>query len=325
MSLVFSTDDHAKRERAEYWRHVVSNDFAPMEFDPVGREVHCRARLRSVASIRVLEVRSSAGVLKATPAAIRRNEQGYGKVELVLGGKLVVSQDGRQAVLKAGDFAIHDTNRPFELIVTENVRLVGALWPLRMVAGPRNGLRDLTATRMAGRTGSGALLASFLAALGSEFDDILPPEEARISSAAGDLLAAALAHHAGDDTGMGPDGRRSVLVLRIRQFVEANIADSGMNPATIAAAHCISVRQLHRLFEGEDVTVTDLIRVRRLEGSRNDLADPALCRQSIGAISSRWGIPDSAKFSRMFRAAYDASPREYRTAAPAGRHRRPSG
>ena len=53
----------------------------------------------------------------------------------------------------------------------------------------------------------------------------------------------------------------------------------------------------------------------RLERCRRDLADPALAGETILAIATRWGLHDRAHFSRLFRAAYGCSPREYRLSA----------
>jgi transcriptional regulator GlxA family with amidase domain len=65
------------------------------------------------------------------------------------------------------------------------------------------------------------------------------------------------------------------------------------------------------------------VRTLRLAGCRRDLADPALSHLSIGAVAARWGILDSAKFSRIFRAAHGLSPREYRArSGNCGTHRR---
>ncbi|HLI40937.1 MAG TPA: helix-turn-helix domain-containing protein [Streptosporangiaceae bacterium] len=78
----------------------------------------------------------------------------------------------------------------------------------------------------------------------------------------------------------------------------------------IAAAHHISGRMLHKLYEAEDQPIAASI--RRLERCRQDLLDPGLGNRSAGAIGARWGFRDAAAFSRAFRAAYDVPPGEYR-------------
>ncbi|MFX5558838.1 helix-turn-helix transcriptional regulator, partial [Acinetobacter baumannii] len=82
----------------------------------------------------------------------------------------------------------------------------------------------------------------------------------------------------------------------------------------IAAAHHISVRYLQRLFETEGTTVTTWIRQRRLERIRRDLADPRIDR-STSAVAARWGLADASHFSKLFKAAYGMTPRQYRLAA----------
>ncbi|MEW2427456.1 helix-turn-helix domain-containing protein [Micromonospora sp. NPDC047644] len=49
-----------------------------------------------------------------------------------------------------------------------------------------------------------------------------------------------------------------------------------------------------------------------MERRRRDLGNPLL-RQPIQAIAARWGFPDKAHVSRLFRAHDGRSPREYRT------------
>src|SRR5690606_31419702 len=97
--------------------------------------------------------------------------------------------------------------------------------------------------------------------------------------------------------------------------IEEHLADPDLSPATVAAAHHVSVRQLHRLFEGRDETVAARIRARRLERCRRDLLDPALAEQTVAAIGARWGLPNPSQLSRLFRQAYGVTPSELRRTA----------
>jgi AraC-like DNA-binding protein len=81
------------------------------------------------------------------------------------------------------------------------------------------------------------------------------------------------------------------------------------------AAHHVSIRYLHRLFETQQTTVADWIRRRRLDRCRRDLVDPALRDLPVNAIAARWGLLNAAHFSRTFRAAYGVPPVEYRRQA----------
>jgi AraC-like DNA-binding protein len=109
-----------------------------------------------------------------------------------------------------------------------------------------------------------------------------------------------------------PNTSRRALVLRVHAFIEDRLGDPRLTPATIARAHHVSLRSLYKLFEEEHASVAGLIRERRLERCRRDLLDPSLGEVPVSAIAARWGLTNAAHFSRAFRAAYGASPVEYR-------------
>jgi AraC-like DNA-binding protein len=96
-------------------------------------------------------------------------------------------------------------------------------------------------------------------------------------------------------------------------FIEQHLGEADLAPGIVAAAHHVSLRYLHRLFEAEDTTVAAWIRRRRLERCRRDLADPAFRTVPVSAVAARWGLLDSAHFSRLFRRMYGLPPAEYRS------------
>jgi AraC-like DNA-binding protein len=69
---------------------------------------------------------------------------------------------------------------------------------------------------------------------------------------------------------------------------------------------------VHRLFTAHGATPAAYIRQRRLDRCRHDLANSAMRNVPVGAIGSRWGLPDASHFSRLFNAAYGMPPAEYR-------------
>jgi AraC-like DNA-binding protein len=116
-----------------------------------------------------------------------------------------------------------------------------------------------------------------------------------------------------DRTSAVPDARERTLLHRIYAFVEQQLADPGLTPASIAAAHHISLRYLYKLFEAEPVTVGGWVRRRRLERCRQDLRDPAQRYRPVAAIGAHWGFLSAAHFSRAFRYEYGVPPAEFRT------------
>jgi AraC-like DNA-binding protein len=134
-----------------------------------------------------------------------------------------------------------------------------------------------------------------------------------------ELISVALEAQLGDAR-PAPD---EALRDRILGHIEARLSDRDLAPAKIAAAHHISVRRLHKLFNDQPLTVAALIRQRRLERCRADLARSD---RTVAAVAARWGFADPAHFSRLFKATYGynaaalkASNRARTVKAPAAR------
>jgi AraC-like DNA-binding protein len=111
------------------------------------------------------------------------------------------------------------------------------------------------------------------------------------------------------------DCHRCALFARIQSFIWEHLGEPGLCPDAVAAAHHISTRSLHRLFQSQGCTVSSWIRRQRLNRARRDLADPELAAHTIQAIAATWGYPRAAAFTRAFRAAYDIPPQDFRVGA----------
>jgi AraC-like DNA-binding protein len=117
-----------------------------------------------------------------------------------------------------------------------------------------------------------------------------------------------------DEPGAAPDVLRGSLAERVHAFIESHLGEPELTPAAVAAAHHISLRYLHKLFEPEPHGVAGLIRQRRLERCRHDLLDPAQADRPVAGIAAHWGFSSAAHFSRVFREAYGLPPAEFRRA-----------
>jgi AraC-like DNA-binding protein len=141
---------------------------------------------------------------------------------------------------------------------------------------------------------------------------------ARIGTVVRDVLAVALTNDLANGSANGPanmalpDARRDELLARIHRFIESNLGNPELTPATVAAAHHISLRYLHKLFEAQPYGVAGMIRQRRLEQCRRDLLNPAQAHRPVAAIAARWGFASAAHFSRVFRESCGLPPAEFR-------------
>lgn len=320
MSQLLRTADYFPAERVDYWRHVISSTFVPLDVPQVGAErFRASIHAETFGALQVADVRADGHVVRRSPQLISRTPADYYKLGLQQRGYCVVSQDGREAPLTPGDFAIYDTTRPYELAFDDTFRMLVLMFPRRLLRVPATMLESMTATRISGRHGMAALVAPFLVELATRLDDIDPAVSLRLADNVIDILATLVSQQLGTPTDSGDTIRRS-LMLQIKSFIEARLGDPDLDADTIARAHHISTRYLHKLFQEQGFTVGRHIRQRRLEQCSRDLADPAQAHRSVAGIAAGWGILDAPRFSRLFRDAFGCSPREYRSEKLAALH-----
>lgn len=247
-----------------------------------------------------------------TEALVRRGTPEMHRLVIALHGQPRIEQGGRSQELRPGEFAVYDFARPYELAYDSPVELGVFSFPAGTLALPPDALAQLAAVPIRGDAGAGALAAGLLRRVAAEADSYKPASIGRLSTAVPDLVAAALAERLDEPDIVLVESQERALVLRIHAFIEQHLGDIDLTPPTIAAAHHMSLRQLHRLFETQGTTVSGWVRQRRLERCRLDLTDPALHARSVSDVAARWGLPDPTHFSRLFRRAYGLPPSEYR-------------
>lgn len=268
-----------------------------------------RVRFARLDEVTVLDLTTSGPyTVTRSPEEAARRPGDTTKVILMVEGAATITQDGRAAELGPGDFAVEDTARPYRATFTGLTRQRVVMFPTRFLELPPSILARVTATRFSPEDGVGRALGPVLAELGATLVELDDPHARRFARATVDLLVTALSAQAYRMLPTRADSR----VPEILDWIEEHLGDPDLTPATVAAAHHMSVRNLHAVFSHEQTTVAARIRTRRLERIRRDLADPLLVDQSISAIAARHGMTNAAHLSRLFKAATGCSPSEYR-------------
>lgn len=293
------------------FRAAVNDSFVPLQVTSSHPD-RFRGVIRGagVDEVHVTDVRATDHVVERTPELIARGDRPYFKVSLMLAGTGLLIQDDREAVLAPGDLAVYDTSRPYSLVFDSDFRTMVVMFPRHLITLPADMVGQLTAVRISGSEGLGSVVAPYLTQLAANLDQLAGSTGARLAHSALDLVTTVFTRELGLD-GATADPHRA-LMQRIRGHIDRHLASTDLSPATIAAAHFISTRHLHGLFQEQGTTVSTWIRTRRLEQCRRDLIDPVFADRPVAAIAARWGFVDAAHFSRAFKAAYDQSPSEFR-------------
>lgn len=318
MDTVFDSDAHAPGERTQAWVEATAASVIPTRLTfPDEGTFGARLKTMDLGSARLTALSYAALRARRTPALIRRSDPEYYQVTLIEAGRHGFDQAGRRSLVTAGNLVLHDTSHPFEGMVPASSPRSESLmlqFPRKLLPLPERQATRLLAVPLEGAHGTGRLLAHFLRTMADEEVPYSAPDLVRLTGTAIDLVAAALAHHLEGDRDLPPDSRRRALFLQMSAYVQQCLAEPDLGPARLAAAHHISTRHLHRVFQQHGTTVAAFIRRHRLNRCRRDLADPALRAVPVHGIAARWGFPRPGAFTRLFRDATRLTPTEYRAA-----------
>ncbi|MFH8658224.1 AraC-like ligand-binding domain-containing protein [Streptomyces afghaniensis] len=314
MPRMTTPSDATAGERLESWRDAVSRSLVPMTVLP--RE--CADFRASLHAAQVGQVQMS--VITAEPHSVARTRRHIAsdapdllQLTLQLSGQGVLTQKDRQARVRPGELVVYDTRSPFTYDLRQSHTGLVLMFPRTMLPITERDLTRVTATPVPCRDGLGQVVQPLLYGLARQMAHLESRGTPRLADHVVGLIGTLLAEQAGADRSTEEDGP-GVLTQRLLAYMEERLADPGLSPEGIAAAHRISRRYLYTLLAAEGHTVSGWIREQRLDRCRRDLADPAMDHLPVGAIGGRWGFSDPAHFSHAFKAAYGMSPRAARAA-----------
>ncbi|HVS76408.1 MAG TPA: helix-turn-helix domain-containing protein [Steroidobacteraceae bacterium] len=239
-------------------------------------------------------------------------------VHLQLEGEGIIRQDGREALLRAGDFTLCDGARHYEISCPAGSRMLVLGIPTtklrRHVACPES----LAAIPMRAGTGVSGLLSGFLRHYWLQCRHAVDGDSAeQIALAVLDVLGAAYAQVPRTHAERSPRG--TAHRIRIINYIHAHLYDPDLSPARIAHACRITTRYLHYLFSDGEETVTRYVLARRLEASSQALLADSQRGRTVTAIAFDHGFNSATHFGRVFRAHFGMTPREYRARADSER------
>lgn len=319
MPVLVDTHTVSPHERFDYWSEASCRLFHPLEMRHNGPQPFWgNLAGQPLGQIQVFRLAAASCTAERTHRGIATLDPECLLVAVQARGKCVVTQQGRTATLEQADIASYDSSHPYTVRATTPFELVVFAIPRSVLGLQADRLCKQTAQRISGSDGIGSLAAPFFLDIAERVrSGSICDGDFHLGESVLDLLRAL---YTGQHEAAGPrrSGVTEPLLVRIKAFIEANLADPDLTPARIAGANSISVRYLYKLFERDQTGVSEWIRQRRLDHCRHDMADPSLSGETIFAIASRWGWASAAHFSRIFHASYGCSPRTYREQARQG-------
>ena len=312
MPIQFTTDGTPGNRRLALWQDIVCDVYVQLD---------CKSDLGSAFSGSVTrarlgqatcsEVSSQRQHVFRTPSRIARSHEDFILIALGKHGVGGVAQDGRETLIRPGEFAIYDTTRPYELHFEEAFTQTILQVPRDMLRRRIAGTEALTAMTFGSDRPVQKLAHDFVYQLCQSADQIEPEHAVRLSEQAADLVAMALSERL-DGQPLSSSTHRSALVYRLKAHVRAHLADPDLSLAATAKALGISPRYVNDLLSDEKTSFQLYLLGERLAHCERDLISPLLAHRHVGEIAFGWGFNDLSHFGRVFREHYGMAPRDWR-------------
>jgi AraC-like DNA-binding protein len=297
-------------EQFPLWQEAVDQAFVPVTVrraapGPFLSEVG----VRRLGPVEVADIAAPPQSVSRTPSQVERDPGDVYFLNLPLGGGASARQDGRTARLSAGDFAVVDSARPFELDFRASFRQLSLKLPREVLQSRLPAPWEATGVRVPGGDGIGAVASAAIRAAAASAGSLDRQGARALGEQLADLVALALG-----GVRRRPSSASGAHLMRAAlEEAERSLGDPGLTPAAVAERIGISTRYLHRLFSERGPSFGRWILARRLDLAHRDLTDLTRAHWTVGQIAQDRGFADPSYFARAFKARYGVTPSELRS------------
>jgi len=312
MGLVLDTADIPRRERIEAVYAAMMAASVPsyvIHEDPDG-EVRTRLQVWDLGSANIFTASSTGLQLVRTAKQARQDAAPIIALSVQMVGDGRHEQLGHRQVVRPGSLMMADLSSPYDFSWSGRGAAGCIQIPIDQVCLPIDVIRRAAANLRTSPLYD--LVTDHVVHLVRDAEqlsaDLAAPALGRASIELARALLASAAHtepHAGAVLA-------ETLLTQVRTYVRQHLADPELRPATIAAAHNISLRYLYKICAQADFSIEQWIIGERLQGARDELLLPQGRAHTIAMVARHWGFTDPTHFTRRFRSAYGLTPSELR-------------
>lgn len=307
-----STDEVRAGSRFDFWHEVICSAFVRLEAESLPDDQPFSAHIDTadLGPLTLSRVEASQHAVKRSPRLIADEPRDEVLLSIQLKGTAIIDQDDRQAVLGAGDFALYDATRPYQLTMPNCFEMLVLQFERQFLMERCPSPEILTAIPMRNNSSVTAPVSAFLRSLEPlTLGDSDTAISRQLATSALDLLGVALADQVEAST-HGSEKTRHFL--RACTYINAYADDPALTPGRIANAVGVSLRHLHQLFREHDVSVNKYLINRRLARCRDDLLSAERTSLTVTEIAMNHGFKTVSHFSRSFSETYGQSPTDMR-------------
>ena len=230
-----------------------------------------------------------------------------------LAGRSIVHQGGRELVLDDGDAVFFSSaEKGFVIHRPTPVSFLGLRVPRKALALHAANLDGALLRLVTGRSAPLRLLTKYLRCVGADVTDEPQILGRTVAAHVYDLIALIVGANADAVAAAEDRGVKAARLRAIKTDIARRLADGELTIADVAARQGVTLRYVHKLFEGEGASFSRYVLDRRLEAAYRVLTDQRQDHRSILSIAFDSGFADLSHFNRTFRRRYDATPTDVR-------------
>lgn len=307
-----STAFASARDRLRYWESYTTSELVGLRCSSYADGgLHARQRNFDLGSLRIADITGNEHVVERTMPIVRRHPKDSLFACLLLEGEAFFYQSGRCTLVHSGDLIVYGTTKPYLYGFTRPMRQlmidVSADEWFAAGGGPApSALLRIDGSLRAGQMLTQPLRDRILGFIDNPLRELARSVDDQIRASLQMLLRPAL--HAGARS----DDIAALRQLRAERFIADHLADPELDAEAVARHMAMSLRNLNRVFEKHECSVTQWIWRERLALAHRLLVDPARSSSPIGGIALGCGFSTQAHFAREFKHRYGLTPTQHR-------------
>lgn len=308
-SNLLSTANIPVRERRDWLQTMICQEFTRVEITPPATDdLFNEVTFYTWNKLRLSIIKSHAITIDKLPREPHLANQDNYLAVILLSGKYLLEQNGRETFLQPGDMAIYDATQPHRIYCPHHFSKLIVSIPRTVMRDRIAGIEHCTALSISGKESVGSVASHFIRTVASQVETMNASEFSALSEHSLDLLTLALTSIRPQDYNLSRS--RSISLRLVKNFVALHLSDASMNTAMIASGVHLSPRYINELFSDEGISLIRYVWKSRLERCHKDILNPALIGCRVSEIAYRWGFNDFSHFSRAFKLQFGMSPRD---------------
>lgn len=308
MDVVFSTDQYARAERYSAYRDALCDVYVKVEVKATDPDRY-RGFIRQAkfGQLVLTDILVPEQQVSRSRRHIARLDKDCFYLQILQKGSVDVAQRGEVHRSNAACATIFSATEEYLLVGHGEVRSLYLEIPRdefaqRFPSETIPGAANINTTR-----GLGRIAAEFCTMLATE-DAALPEQDrSHLGSQLMDIVALTI-QSANSDVPAADVSVKRARLRSVQFWIEAHLGDPSLSLEKVAGANGISLRYLHLLFSGCEMSASEWIWDRRLQLAYDRLA--SLDGRSITSIAFEHGFNSPNHFSTMFKRKYGMSPRD---------------